>query len=104
MGADRGHVGRGQGGDHQSQEPRGEEDEHGRVGQVVSQERGVDPGEGGLDVLQRRVDDEGGQRHQDPGPGPEPVVGGVEPEDRLEGFLLVPGGEHPLGGVPPAAG
>ncbi len=99
MGLDCRAVGRQHPGDHQSQEPRRQEPQHGRIGHVVADQVRVHVREGLRDVAQVGIDQHRAQGHQDPGPGPERVVHHVEEQGAGHGVLLAPGGEHPLGDV-----
>ena len=49
------------------------------------------------------IDDQRAQADQDPGPGPQDVVGDVEEQDRAQRVLLRLGGQHALGDVAAAA-
>jgi len=96
-------VGRDEPPDHQADEADGQELEHGRIGDVVADEAWVEMGEGLLDVRKLRIDDDRGEADEDPGPGPEDVMGDVEEEDGSERVLLRFRGQHSLGDVAAAA-
>ena len=104
MGQDGRGIGRDQAADDQTEKADRHELEHGRIGDIVPEERGVEVGEGRLDIGQVGKNDERTQGDQDPGPGPEDVMGQVEKEDRAERIPLRLAGQHPLGDIAPSAG
>ena len=92
LGADRGHVGRGEGRDHH---PAQRHREDGRVDDRLDEAR--------LLVREVGVEDEARERGEDPGPGAHRVVRDVEPERGEERVLLVLRAEDPLRDVAAAA-
>ena len=95
VGADGGHVGRGEAGEHETAQ-RGREVVHHDpdVGAFCAALRG---GRGGKKH-------ERDQRGGDPGPGAQSVVGDVEPEGGADAVLFILGAEDALGDVAAAAG
>ena len=104
VGEDGGGISRDQAADHKADETDGEEGQHRRVGHIVSEQGGVDPGKSGFDIRQVRVDEQGTEGDEDPGPGAQHIMGDVKKEDGPEGILFRFGREHALGDVAAAAG
>ncbi len=88
LGSDRGHIGGGEGGDHQPAE------RHREVGHDDPDVAGL--GVGGKRRVVIELDDRD-QSDQDPRPGPEGVVSQVEPEGGQERMFLILGAKDALG-------
>jgi len=74
------------------------------VGQVVGNDAFLHVREGLPQCFMIGKDDERGQRHEDPRPGPHGIMHDVEQQRGARRMALVFGGQHALGNVAAAAG
>ncbi len=89
-------IGGNEASDHQANETRGEKDQHGRVGDVVAQQFGIEVRERFLNIAQLGINQNGTQPDENPRPGTQDVVSDVEEKNRSERVLFGFGGEHTL--------
>jgi len=103
MGGHGGHVRRQQRGGHEPQQSGGHEAEHGGVGEIVPDQTRVGVGKRLPQGGQVGKHHQRGQRHEDPGPGTEGVMGDVEEQGGRDSAPFRPRGQHALGDVSAAA-